>query len=70
VQDVLDEQYMELYAPWKLINDPIYGLISDNSSLSNAFQLILGYNVNQFLVDMNAATWKDIADVTGVFRSQ
>ena len=44
------------------MNDPIYGQISYNSSLSNAFKLKLGYDVKLFLVNMKAVTGKDIAE--------
>ena len=44
------------------MNDPLYGQKSYNSSLSNAFNLKLGYDVKLFLVDMKAATGKDIAE--------
>ena len=45
-----------------MMNDPLYGQISYNSSLSNAFKLKLGHDVQQFLVEMKAATGKDIAE--------
>ena len=45
-----------------MLNDPLYGLISYNSSLSNAFKLKLGHNVKLFLVEMMAATRMDIAE--------
>ena len=60
-QEELDEEYMGLYAPGQM-NDPLYGQISYNSSLSNAFKLKLGYDVKLFLVKMKAATGKDIAE--------
>jgi hypothetical protein len=44
------------------MNDPLYGQISYNCSLSNAFKLKLGHNVNRFLVEMKAATGKDNAE--------
>jgi len=44
------------------MNDPLYGQISYNSSLSNAFQLQLGHNVKLFLVEMDAATGRAIAE--------
>jgi len=56
LQDELDEEYMGLSAPGQMINDPLYGQISYNSSLSNAFKLKLGQNVKLFLVEMTAAT--------------
>jgi hypothetical protein len=56
--DALDEEYMGLYAPGQTMNDPLYGHISYNSSLSNAFKLNLRHSVNLFLVEMQAATGK------------
>jgi hypothetical protein len=61
-QEELDEEYMGLYTPGQMLNDPLYGQISYNSSLSNAFKLKLGHNVQLFLVEMKAATGKDIAE--------
>ena len=57
----LDEEYMGLCAPGQMINVPLYGQISYNSSLSNAFKLKLGHDVQLFLVEMKAATGKDSA---------
>jgi len=45
-----------------MMNDSLYGQISFNSSLSNAFKLKLGHNVKLFLVEMKAATGKDIVE--------
>jgi len=45
-----------------MINDPLYGQISYNSSLSNAFKLKLGHDVQLCLIEMKAATGKDIAE--------
>jgi hypothetical protein len=59
-QEELDEEYMGLYTPGQMMNDPLYGQISYNSSLANAFKLKLGHNVNLFLMEMKAATGKDI----------
>jgi len=53
---------MGLYAPGQMMNDPLYGQISYNSSLSNAFKLKLGHNVQLLLREMKAATGKDIAE--------
>jgi len=53
---------MGLYAPGQMMNDPLYGQISSNSSLSNAFKLKLGHDVQLFLVEMKAATGKEIAE--------
>jgi hypothetical protein len=61
-QEELDEEYMGLYAPGQMMNDPLYGQISYNSSLSNAFKLKLGHDVQLFLVEMKAATGKEIAE--------
>jgi hypothetical protein len=54
-QEELDEEYMGLYTPGQMLNDPLYGQISYNSSLSNAFKLKLGHNVQLFLIEMKAA---------------
>jgi hypothetical protein len=61
-QEELDEEYMGLYAPGQMMNDPLYGQISYNSSLSNAFKLKLGHDVQLFLIEMKAATGKEIAE--------
>ena len=45
-----------------MMNNPLYGQISYNSSLSNAFKLKLGHNVNVFLVEMQTSAGKDIAE--------
>jgi len=45
-----------------MINDPLYGQISYNSSLSNAFKLKVGHDVQRCLIEMKAATGKDIAE--------
>jgi hypothetical protein len=58
----LDKEYMGWYAPGQTMNDRLSGQISYNSSLSNAFKLKLGHNVKLFLVEMKAATGKDIAE--------
>jgi hypothetical protein len=60
-QEELDEEYMGLYAPGQMMNDPLSGQISYNSSLSNAFKLKLGHAVQLFLIEMKAATGKEIA---------
>ena len=44
-QDELEEEYMGIYKHGQMINDPIYGQISYNCCLSNAFKLKLGNNV-------------------------
>jgi len=53
---------MGLYAPGQTMNDRLSGQISYNSSFSNAFKLKLGHDVKLFLVEMKAATGKDIAE--------
>jgi len=53
---------MGLYTPAQMMNDCLYGQISQNSSLPNAFKLKLGHNVQLFLIEMNAAPGKDIAE--------
>jgi len=58
----MDKEYMEMYAPGQMMNDSPYGQISYNSSLSNAFKLTLAHNVKLFLIEMKAATRKDIAE--------
>ena len=62
MQELLIEDYMELFALGQIMNDPIYGQISYNSSLSNAFKLKLGHDVQLFLIEMKAATGKEIAE--------
>ena len=62
MQEELDHEYMGLNTPGQMINDLLYGQTSYNSSLSNAFKLKLGHNVNLFLVEMKAGTGKDIAE--------
>jgi len=62
MQEELDEEYMGLYTPGQMLNDPLYGQISYNSSLSNGFELKLEHNVQLFLLEMKAATGKDIAE--------
>jgi len=45
-----------------MMNVPLNGLISYNSSFSNAFKLKLAHNVKQFVVEMKAATGKEIVE--------
>ena len=45
-----------------MMNDPLYGQISYNSSHSNAFKWKLGHNVKLFLAQKKAAMGKDIAE--------
>jgi hypothetical protein len=54
-QQDLNEEYMGFYAPGQM-NGPLYGQISYNSSLSNAFKLKLRDDVKLFLVEMKTAT--------------
>jgi hypothetical protein len=61
-QDKLDEEYMGIYKHGQMINDPIYGQISYNCCLSNAFKLKLGHNVKIFVVEMMRATVKETAE--------
>ena len=60
-QDELDKEYIGFHAPRQMTNDPPYGQILFNSSLSSTFKLKLGYNVKLFLVEMKAVTRMDIA---------
>jgi len=53
---------MGLYAPGQTMNDCLSSQISFNRSLSNAFKLNLGHDVKLFLIEMKAATGKDIAE--------
>ena len=52
---------MGLYAPGQMMNDPLYGQLSYDSSLSYMFKLKLGHNVKQLLIELKEATGKDIA---------
>jgi len=61
-QAKFDEEYMGLYTNEEMITDPIYGQISYNWCLSNAFKLKLGHHPKIFLVEMKRATWKEIAE--------
>jgi len=60
-QEELEEEYMGIYKHGQMINDPIYGQISYNCCLSNAFKLKLGHNVKIFVLEMKSATGKEIA---------
>jgi len=62
MQEELDKKYMQLYALWQMMNYPSYGLISYNSSLSNAFMLKLRHNVPLLLFKTMAATGMNIAE--------
>jgi len=61
-QDELEQEYMGIYKHGQMINDTIYGQISYNCCLSNAFKLKLGQNVKIFVVEMMRATGKEIAE--------
>ena len=61
-QEELDQEYMGLYPPGQMMIDPLYGQISFNSSLSNAFKSKLGHNVKLFLAVMKAATGNNIVE--------
>jgi len=61
-QEEFDEKYMKLYAPGQMMNDHLYGQISSNSSLSNTLKLKLGHYLKLFLVELKAATGKNIAE--------
>lgn len=58
----LEDKYMGLYAPAQIMNDPVHGQISYNSSFSNACKMKVGYNLKTFLVEMNTARGKDIVE--------
>jgi hypothetical protein len=53
---------MGFYPLSQTMNICLSGQISYNSSLSNAFQSKLGQDVNEFFVDVKAATQKYIAE--------
>jgi len=61
-QEELDEEYMGLYSPGQMMNDTLHGQIFYNSSLSNAFKLKLGDDVELFLIEMKAAKGEVIAE--------
>jgi hypothetical protein len=61
-QEELDEEFLGLFTLGQMMNVPLYGQISYNSYLSNAFKLKLGHDVQLLLIDMTAATGKDIAE--------
>jgi len=58
-QKQVGEKYMGLYTPRQMMNDPVHGHISYNSSLSYPFKLKLVHNLKQSLVQMKAAKGKD-----------
>jgi len=59
--DQLEEEYMGIYKQRQMINNLIYGQISYNCCLSNAFKLKLEYNVKIFVAEMMRATGKETA---------
>jgi len=61
-QEELGEEYMGLYALGQMMNDLLYGQISYNCTLWNAFKLKPGQDVQLCLVEMKAATGKEIAE--------
>jgi hypothetical protein len=61
-QEELNQQYIGLYALGQTMNDCLSSQISYNSSLANAFKFKLGHDVKLLLVEMKAATGKDIAE--------
>jgi len=61
-QDELEEEQMGIYKHGQMINDRIYGQISYNCCLSNAFILKLGHDVKIFVVEMMRATGKETAE--------
>jgi len=60
-QEELDKGYMGSYSHGHMIIDPIYGQMSYNCCLSNAFKMNLGYNLKILLVKMKRATRQVIA---------
>jgi hypothetical protein len=60
-KDKLEEEYLGLYTHQQKINDPVYGQISYNCCLVNAFMLKHGLNVKILLVEMMRATGTGIA---------
>ena len=61
-QDELKKDYMGIDKHGQIINDPIYGQISYNCCLSNAFKLKVGHNMKIFVVEMMKVTRKEIAE--------
>ena len=60
--DELEEEYIGIYKHGQMIDDPIYGQISYNSCLLNAYKLKVGHNVKIFVVEMMRATGKEITE--------
>jgi hypothetical protein len=54
-QDQLEEEDMGIFKHGQIINDTIYGQISYNCCLSNAFMRKLVHNVMIFVLEMNRA---------------
>jgi hypothetical protein len=61
-KEELDEEYMGLYTNGQMITDPIYGQVSSNCCLSNAFKLKHGHDPTISLVAMKRATGKEMAE--------
>jgi len=53
---------MGLYTNEQMIIDPIYGQISENCCLSNAFKLKYGHNLKIFLVKIKRAIRNESAE--------
>jgi len=62
MQEEWNEEYMGISAQGQMMSDLPYGQTSYNSSLSKGFKLKLGHNVQWVLVEMTAATGKEIAE--------
>jgi hypothetical protein len=61
-RESMDAVYMRLYAIGQVMHNQLCGQISYNIALSNGFKSALEYNLKLFLVEMKAATRKDIAE--------
>lgn len=61
-QQEWEEEYMGLYRHGHIINDSIYGQMSYNYGLSNAFNWKLGHNVEIIVVEMKRVRGKEIAE--------
>jgi hypothetical protein len=63
-QEQLDEEYMVLYAPWEMLNNPVKGLILHNCCFSHTQKLKLGYILTEFWVEKKATTgWDPVKHV-------
>jgi hypothetical protein len=60
--DELEAEFMGIYKHGQIMNNSIYGQISYNCCLSNAFKLKLGHNVMIFVIEMMRATGKETAE--------